>query len=528
MSKLFLWIRANLLRGRHEREMRQEMNAHLERATQRLIARGIPEGDARVQAEREFGNVEYLKTEGREARGTLWLDALLADTRFALRQYARRRGTTFMMFTVLAFGMSVSTLLFTVLFVYAKQAPPGVEVEGLVRIRGIQDSREYGRYARTFSEAEFKAQSQLPQFTDVIAQIDNAVSFVPAVDDVNGARQGTVTFVTDNFFRVLGITPVVGGGLAAANDRSTIAVLTHVAWEKYFGKRSDIVGSTISINGIAVTITGVAPPTFNGVRGKPDMNVWEPIAWMPLAAKPLIAPSIEPRYIIIARLREGVSTAAARAAVSAVAANSMTPDEISTDARADADVVPLLSLNLSPSFEEGLRYMAVFIGVIAGLVLLVTCTNVSALLTGLASARRHEIAVRLSLGASRGRVIRQLVTESAVLAVIAGCAALGVVTGAVKLTMAMLPYMSLPLVVSWPITTYTFAIALVVGVLFGLSPALHATRLALSHVLRDSGSAIASSRARLQRGLVAAQIAFTQRSSSSSPRCSSRFSATCR
>jgi predicted permease len=490
--------------------MRDEMSAHIERATQLLIARGMTPAQARTQAERDFGNVEFLKTEGREARGTLWLDAILADTRFAFRQYARKRGTTVMMFCVLAFGMSLSTLLLTGLFAYATQGPAGVHVKDLVRIRGIQDGREYGRASRTFSEAEFRAQANLPQFQDVIGAIDNPVSFTPDAEAADGARQGTVTFVTDNYFRVLGVRPAVGVGLGSASDRATIAVLTDVAWKKYFGGRADVIGSTVSINGVAVTITGVAPPGFNGVSGRSDMNKWQPFAWMPLSAKPVISPNIEPRYTIVARLRGGVTREAATAATNAVAANSMTAEERSTDTRAEAEVVPMLSLNLSPDFDVSVRYIWVVISVIAALTLLVTCTNVSALLTGLASARRHEIAVRLSLGASRGRVIRQLLTESAVLAVVAACAALAVVAATLKLVMSLLPYMAVPLEISWPATMYTFAVALVAGALFGLSPALHATRIALSNVLRDSGSAVAASRSKLQRGLVAAQIAFTQ------------------
>ena len=510
MSRFILWLRANLFRGRYEREMRHEMSVHLDRAIQQLIARGMGPADARLQAERDFGNIEFLKTEGREARGTLWLDAILADTRYAFRQYGRKRGTVLMMFCVLVFGMSLSTLLFTGLFAYTKQAPPGVEVNDLVRIRGIQDAREYGRSGRRFSEAEFRAYTQLPQFREVVGHIDNPVSFVPGVEGENGPRQGTVTFVTDNYFRVLNVRPVMGGGLGASRDRATVAVLTDVAWKKYFGQRADVIGSTVSINGVAVTITGVAPPKFNGVSGRSDMDKWEPIAWMPLAAKPMIAPGIEPRYIVVARLAEGVSRDAATAAVNAVAANSMTPEERSTDARSESEVVPMLSLNLTPDFDESVRFIWLFMGAIAGLVLLLTCTNVSALLTGLATSRRHEMAVRLSLGASRGRVIRQLLTESATLAVIAGCAALAVVAGTLKLATSLMTYMSFALEITWPVTMYTFAIALVVGVLFGLSPALHATRIALSNVLRDSGTGIASSRSKLQRGLVAAQLAFTQ------------------
>jgi putative ABC transport system permease protein len=175
-----------------------------------------------------------------------------------------------------------------------------------------------------------------------------------------------------------------------------------------------------------------------------------------------------------------------------------------------AEVVPLLSANGDPNFHRDVRLMAMSVGLLGLLVLLVACTNVSALLTGLATARRHEIATRLSLGATRLRVLRQLLTESIALAVAAAVGALGLVWVVLTAVDRFLPFIPLDLSVSAPAVLFAFGIALPVGVLFGLSPALHASRLALARVTRDSAATIAPGRGRLQRGLVVAQIALTQ------------------
>jgi predicted permease len=185
-------------------------------------------------------------------------------------------------------------------------------------------------------------------------------------------------------------------------------------------------------------------------------------------------------------------------------------DELRREVKPSGDAVQMLASNTAPDFEETLYILFALVGGMATIILLVTCTNVSALLTGLASARRQEIAIRLSLGAARGRIIRQLLTESAVLAVLAGAAALGMVTLVMKVGLALLPPLPVTIGITWPLTTFTFGIALIVGIAFGLSPALHATRLALASVLRDSSHGVGGTRARLQQSLVVAQIAFTQ------------------
>jgi predicted permease len=526
IRRALLRIRSALLRRRHEREMQEEMAEHLERATARLRARGMPPAEARRAAEREFGNVAWLQEQARDAWGTAWLDALVGDVRFALRQYGRRPATTLVMFVVLVVGLSVTTLLFYFVHSYATQPPPGmVLTEDMVRIRGSQSAGEYGRGTRAFSEEELVAYTQL---TDHFAAVAGWTAASVALDAGAAPEQrdleARVTFVTGNYFSVLGVVPLLGPGLATTADaaRATTAVISHGTWERLFGRDPDIIGRTVTLNGVAVTIVGVGPERFTGVAG------WgRNIFWMPLAARDALLAEPPTDFRAAGRLRPGVTPAQASAAthsiaiaLAASAAAAPVDASAATSAGAAAglpgvadpstEVVPLRSGSGDPMFERDVKLLSAAVGLLALLVLLITATNVSALLTGLATARRHEIAIRLSLGAARMRLIRQLLTESALLAGSAAAVAVLLVWSVLRAAPGFIADLPIELRVRWPATLFAFGIALAVGVLFGLSPALHATRLAVAGVLRDASANLVATRARLQRGLVVAQIAFTQ------------------
>ena len=491
--------------------MQAEMAEHLQQSTARLIARGLPADEAGRVARREFGNVASLQEEARDARGTGWVDGLAADSRFALRHFARKPGTTITMFVVLAAGMVISTLLFTYVHGYAFRPPPGITLEDdLVRVRGSRDDGAAGRGYRTFSEDEFLEYRKLTQHFSAVAGWTDATAALTTGDGAERRRlDARVSFVTENYFSVLGVRPALGPGLPAvgADDPSTaaVAVIGHITWEQVFAKRPGAIGSTLVVNGVPVTIVGVAPEKFIGFPGFSRFQLW-----MPVAARRLLLPEPSGEFRAVARLRDGVSMAAATAATRAVAAR--TAEQVAEIKALDpsAEVVPLLSTNSDPMSERDVRLMAVSVGLLGLLVLLVTCTNVSALLTGLATARRQEIAIRLSLGAARTRLIRQLLTESALLGVASGAAALGAVWLVLRTVTTFVPGMPFEVGITVPVTAFTFGVALTVGVLFGLSPALHATRLGLASALRDSAVTAGAVRGRLQRGLVVAQIAFTQ------------------
>jgi predicted permease len=517
LNRVRLWLRSVVLRGRLEREMQEEMADHLERSRERLMARGLSAEEARREARREFGNVTYLQEEARYARGTRRLDELVGDVRFALRHFARRLGTTLTMFVVLAVGMSISTLLFSYVHAYAVQPPPGVALaDDLVRIRGSQDAGPAGRGARGFSHEELgDYRGMSGHFSAVAGWADAMVALDAGDDQDRSGLDARATFVTSNYFSVLGLKPVLGRIPADDADAAPAAVIGYTTWERLFGKSPEVIGSTIAVNGVPVTVVGVAPERFIGMG---PLSRWT--LWMPLSARRVVTPGAAGGFRAVGRLRDGVSagqaTAAARvvavrnAAAEALRAPDADSGEKIREQERSTEVVSLRSASGDPMFERDVRLMSIMVGLLGLLVLLVTCTNVSALLTGLAAARRQEIAIRLSLGAGRARLVRQLLTESALLASAAAVAALGVVWLVLRTVLRLIPEFPLVMGINWAVTLFTFGVALAVGVLFGLSPALHGTRIAVASALRDSSASIAAARARLQKGLVVAQIAFTQ------------------
>lgn len=511
LNRARLWIRSVVLRRRIEREMQEEMAQHLDRAAERLRARGLSAEEAAREARREFGNVTYLQEEGRLARGTGALDALVADSRFAFRQFARRPGTTLIMLGVLTVGLCISTIMFSIVHRMAVQPPAGIaHADDLVRIRGSQQGRASGRVARGFSQDELLEYRKLAGPFAAVAGWTSAMAALDAGDDVERrALDAMVTFVTEDYFPMLGVRPALGAGFRGSAD--PVAVIGHAAWSQLFDGDPGVIGSTVAVNGVPVTVVGVAPEEFNGVDGS---DAWQ--LWMPLAARETVMRGVPAPFKAAARLRPGMTAEVASGAVRVVAARAAQAEAARGPAasqqvpvRPSAEVVPLLAGNGSPTFDGEVWSMSLGVGLLGMLVLLVTCTNVSALLTGLAVARRHEIAVRLSLGADRGRILRQLLTENAVLACVAGAAALGLAALALRAADVLLPPLPMKLEITGQAVAFTFGVALAAGLVFGLSPALHATRLALAGVLRDSASHIAAARGRLQRALVVAQIAFS-------------------
>ncbi len=514
MRRAFLWLRSVFLKHRLEREMQVEMAEHIDRATDRLVARGLSRDAARRQALREFGNVPYIQEEGRIARGTHGIDTLLGDLRFAVRHFAREPLSTLTIVAVLSIGISINVVLYTMVHSVTDRPPSGVEAsDDLVRIRGSQ-LKDGSRAERAFSLDEIEGYGSLTtQFSAVSAWTSQPVTgAAPGVEDFTV----TATFVTDEYFDVLGVSAVRGRRLVR-DDPAQVAVLSHVAWERSFGMDPAIVGRTITLADVPFTIVGVAPPRFRGAawEARDDMQIW-----LPLASYAQVfpdAPHDAARFFAIARLQPGISresaTPAARVAAERIAAargadSSDAADQLPRDP--SVEVAPLLADNLEPGAEEQLQYASLAFGVLGFLTLLVTCANVGALQTGLALARRREIAIRMSLGAQRSRVIRQLVTESLLLSLLAAGGAVAMTLAIIRALLGIVGTFSFELVFDQSAIIFAFAVALLAGLLFGLSPALHATRLTVAGALKDSSGAIAGGRARLQRGLVVAQIALTQ------------------
>ncbi|HKW11733.1 MAG TPA: ABC transporter permease [Gemmatimonadaceae bacterium] len=505
-------LRAVIARRAFERDLQDEMRDHLERSTERLIARGMSPADARLAARREFGNVAVLQEEARDARGAHWVDALAGDVRFALRYFARHKATTAIIVTVIALGTGANTLIFSMFRAqFRRPAPAMPNDDALARLWANERPSRTGKWReRGFSQPELTAFADRHEiFRDVAAWTEDDI--VLNAGDSTGARALGAQFVTPNFFSVVGVRLTAGRGLrqVAGDTPDMTAVMSSKIAEQLFGSAVAAIGQRALVNEVPVYIVGVAPPRFQGAVRK--MN--EPALWMPLSARADIA-HVSRRWLtddaalsLFARLAPDASRDRAAAFVRHVIATAM-PDSAARVGMARNAYV--LAMNEPPPSDDtsGEMFGVAAIVAIGVLILLVAWTNVSSLMVAAAVGRRHEIAVRLSLGASRPRLLRQLLTESIMLAV-AG--------SAIGLTLAWweLAYMTkteidgVDLMPDFPTLAFVLLMALGTGILFGLSPSLHATRTGVANALRDSGTGT-SSRSRLQRAFVVAQIALSQ------------------
>ena len=500
-------------------DVRAEMEAHLAMEIDENIRRGMEPAEARRRALLASGGLTQAAERVREQRGLPWLESIVADMRYAVRQFRRTPLSTVTMVLVLSLGIGTTVVLLTIFNSIATMPAPGIERdESLVRIRGTMGYAE----ARMLSWPEVQAYAgRTDLFSSVAAYADESAAI--ETGELTSASV-SVIFTTSNYFSVLGVQPVLGTEPPAEPDvmrmtSSPAALISHSMWQQRFGGARDVIGRMLRVNGTPVEIVGVAPPRFRGTEGGRAMTIWVPLAAYPLIQQRTAAAFLSEDSAFLsafAQLRPGVTPSTAAPIVAGMATRAFGADGAPGGGGADvapneaprADVVPLLASNSRISARADLVSSAATAGVFALLVLLITCTNVSALMVGLAAARRREIGVRLSLGAPRVRLIRQLLTESVLLAMIAAALGLIVTVFGIRLLGAM--FADTQFVVDWRVTIATSAVALVTGLLFGLSPALHATRVSVGEVLKNSTLSVAATRSRLQRALVVAQITLTQ------------------
>ena len=509
-------LRAIVRRGAVEREMRDEMALHLEQATARLVARGMSEAEARDAARREFGNVALLQEHGRDARGARWMETLAADVRFALRHFAHTPLTAITLVLVLALGIGVNSAIFSVLQALTMRPAPGVPAdEALVRVRGTMLVRADGRLgSRELSMPEVTDLAvRRGTFSAVAAYARHEVVLDP--NDGSEARAMTAHFVTPNYFATLGIRPAIGLGLPAVSTDDTpgaelAVVIAHLLWEQ-LGADTAIVGRVVRVNGVLVRIVGVAPPNFRGAV----INSGGPLLFAPLAARATLMGSTSRAltspdsalFDVVARLAPNVTPEQATG-LARVIATRWAPDSLRSGERIAyaGDVVALRGMTDVKSDDAAV--ITTMLGTGALLVLLVACTNVSALLLGAAVARRREVAIRLSLGASRLRVVRQMLTETSLIALVGGALGLAVLWVLIRLITSVMEAGEIGISPDLGTVGFTALVALGTGIVFGLSPALHATRLDVSSALKSGGGGTA--RSRLQRAFIVAQILLTQ------------------
>ena len=477
-----------------------------------------------------------LQEEARDARGARWVDALGGDLQFAFRYFARHKATTGITIVVIALGTGANTLIFSTFQAqFLRPAPAVPEDDARTRIWAQERPTHTARWQpRGFSQPELIALAKQREiFRDVAAWTADQV--ILDGGDSTGARSAGAQFVTPNFFGTLGVKLSAGQGFRQSDNDVSLAdmtaVMSYAVAEQLYGNAAAAVGHRILVNEVPLQVVGVAPPRFQGAL----RNMDEPALWIPLSARADVV-RVSRRWLtddaalsLFARLTPDASRDRATALARQVVASAL-PDSAARVGM--ARTAQVFAMHAPPPGNDTNDEMVAFtimmaIGVI---ILLVAWMNVSSLMVAAAVGRRHEIAVRLSLGASRLRLLRQLVTESTLLA-LAG-SAMGLTLAWLTLTyMAKTEIDGVDIAPDLGTFTFVLTMAVSTGILFGLSPALHATREGVSNALRGSGTG-ASSRSRLQRGFVVAQIALSQPllvllGRRPSSRCSERCSRSC-
>ena len=526
LARVRSFVRNVLSRDRVERDLDDELQAALDLLIDEELARGKSPADARRSALLTLGGIETVKVQVRDARAGAWFDTVLGDIRYAARLLVRNPIFTLTAAVSLAIGIGATTTIFTVANGLLLRSAIGVTDPG--RLVDITRSKERGGPGiDPISYPDYLEVRRRATTLDGVYGYQLELQPASLRVENTGAERVYPGVVTINYFEVLGVPAIVGRTFGSGDSEdagsSPVVVLSHRFWARRFQSDPGVVGRTLYLNGYPFSVAGVAREGFLG------MTVVAPDVWVPASMIAALNPESGGRWLATrgadwmmlgGRLKRGVSRAQASADIAAIGAALAREFPVKYDflppGLGPTDLSFVWSAEPSSPIPSGLRvivagFLTLLMSIVA-VVLVIACANLAGVLLARGVVRRREIAVRTAIGAGRGRVVRQLLTETTLLFALGGIAGLLLARALTSLLVTLLPAFPLPVNVSVPldgrVVAFSLGISFVAALLCGLVPALHASKPEVVSALKDDAPA-PTDRLRLRNTFVVAQVAFS-------------------
>ena len=483
-------IIATMRTDRVETELAREVAAHLALLEEQFRNQGMPPDDARLAARRAFGGVEQAKEHHRDARAFRWIGDARRDVSYACRTLARAPGFTAVAVATLALGIGTTTAIYS-LFDAVLLRPLAVDRPHELRV--VKQIASAGKISKESTYVPHTWFVELRSQPEVFSAVTAFAEGRDAIATVNGRQSrliGGAVFVADNYFDFLGVTAAAGRVFTtqAGDEADRSVVISDTMRQREFGSTRDPIGAAIAINGVPFTVIGVTPASFTGLEIGQLPDVYLPLDTLSIAQPAAINLSNRATWQVqvIGRLPAGVSDIAAGERLTQVR-DFMTLPKLNGASRHDLRLLPI-ETGLSEVRERFARPLTLLLGM-GSLLLLIACANVATLLGARAASRRAEIVIRTTMGAGRSRLMRQLLTESLVLAGLAGT--VGAIAGswATQILFDLLPQdaspVQLDIAMDRRVLAFTVAISLVTALVAGVVPALRSVGFDLASALRD-------------------------------------------